>query len=179
MCAISGSFNKDKLLELYKLNAYRGEMSHSLITFDYDNEDRLRLGVLFQDQGPLNVEVLNELQEKPNRYFLTHSQAPTTDTRNIHPAVYGDALLWHNGIIKQKDLSSGTWDTQWLLERITDYGWSSLSRVDGTFACFMFWSGSIFIFRNEISPLFIDKNLNLSSTKLEGYEPVKPNIWPV
>lgn len=176
MCAISGSFKKAKLLELYKLNAYRGEMSHSLTSFEYDNENRLRLGVLFQDTGPLNEEVLNAMHDKEDRFFVAHSQAPTTDTNNIHPAVYGDALLWHNGIVKQKTLSPGTWDTQWLLERILNYGWSALSRVDGTFACIMYNNGELYVFRNEISPLFFDYDFNFSSTKFENSFPVPPNI---
>jgi hypothetical protein len=176
MCAISGSFSKSKLLELYRLNAYRGEMNHSLTSFEYDNDGRLRLGVLFQDDGPLDTEVLDSLHEKDDKYFLAHSQAPTTDTNSVHPAAYGDAMLWHNGIIKQKSMSPGTWDTAWLLEQILNYGWSSLSRVDGTFACVMFWGNNLYCFRNEISPLFVDKELNLSSTKAEGFESLKPNV---
>lgn len=176
MCAISGSFKKDKLLELYKLNAYRGEMSHSLTSFEYDNSNNLRMGVLFQDNGPLNEEVLNEMHDKEDRFFVAHSQAPTTDTKNIHPAAYGYAMLWHNGIIKQKNLSPGTWDTQWLLERIINYGWSALSRVDGTFACMMYNNGELYVFRNEISPLFFDYDFNFSSTKFENSYPVPPNI---
>ena len=93
----------------------------------------------------------------------------------IHPAVYGDYLLWHNGIVKQKEITADTWDTNWLLQRISDYGWSSLSRVDGTFACVMHNGIDIFIFRNEISPMFIDKDLNFSSTKFEGSESLEPN----
>lgn len=176
MCAITASFKKKKLLELYKLNAYRGERSHSLVTFDFDNEDRLRMGVLFQDEGPMNEEVLDALHEGVDKFFVAHSQAPTTDTTNIHPAVYGDALLWHNGIIKQKNLTAGTWDTQWMLEGIINYGWSSLSRVDGTFACIMFWGDELYAFRNEISPLFFDYDFNFSSTKFENSFPVPPNI---
>jgi hypothetical protein len=87
-------------------------------------------------------------------------------------------MLWHNGIIKQKNLSEGTWDTQWLLEQILNYGWSALSRVDGTFACIMYNSGELFVFRNEISPLFIDDRFNISSTKYEGSVSLTPNrVW--
>lgn len=175
MCAISGSFSKSKLLELYKLNAYRGELNHSLITFEYDNEDLVRDGVLFRDTGPLSLEILDSLTEGNDRFFLTHSQAPTTTSSGIHPAVCGNAMLWHNGIIKQKTISKDTWDTQWLLERIVDYGWSALSRVDGTFACMMYYNYNLYVFRNEISPLFYDKYFNFSSTKFEGSISLPPN----
>lgn len=175
MCAILGSFSKRKLLDLYRLNAYRGEMSHSLTSFDYYNDDRLRLGVLFQDNGPLNTEVLDALHEREDRYFFAHSQAPTTDTNNMHPAVFGNAMLWHNGIVKQSSIPEDTWDTAWLLEKILDYGWSSLSRINGTFACVMFYTNEMFVFRNEISPMFVDDNLNISSTKFEGSRSLEPN----
>jgi hypothetical protein len=173
MCAITGSFSKSKLADLYRLNAYRGELSYSLSTFSVEN-NRAKLNTLFQDKTKLSVELIDHLPD--NLYYVAHSQAPTTTSNNIHPAVYGDCLLWHNGIIKQKTLSPDTWDTQWLQEQIINYGWSSLSRVDGTFACLMYNSGEMFVFRNEISPMFYDKDLNFSSTKFEFSEPLEPNI---
>lgn len=176
MCAISGSFNPDKLKELYKLNAYRGELSYSITSFlPYDNFYN-EVGVLVQDSGPMPDDVLKFATELPGRFYIAHSQAPTTQSGHMHPATYGDCLLWHNGIIKQKSLPENTWDTLWLLENITNYGWSSLSRIDGTFACVMYNHGSLFVFRNEISPLFIDDELNISSTKFDGSRPLEPNI---
>ena len=155
-------------------------MSHSLTSFEFDNNRSrmgiLRPGVLFQNLGPLNERVIDVVLEKDDKFLIAHSQAPTTETNNIHPAVYGDALLWHNGIIKQKTLSPGTWDTQWLLEQILNYGWSALSRVDGTFACIMYNAGELYVFRNEISPLYYDQDLNFSSTKFESSSPLPPNI---
>ena len=176
MCAISGSFNPDKLKELYKLNAYRGELSYSITSFlPYDNFYN-EVGVLVQDSGPMPDDVLKFATELPGRFYIAHSQAPTTQSGHMHPATYGDCFLWHNGIIKQKSLPENTWDTLWLLENITNYGWSSLSRIDGTFACVMYNHGSLFVFRNEISPLFIDDELNISSTKFDGSRPLEPNI---
>lgn len=176
MCAISGSFNPDKLKELYKLNAYRGELSYSITSFlPYDNFYN-ELGTLVQDSGPIPDDVFKFATELPGRFYVAHSQAPTTQTGHMHPAAYGNCLLWHNGIIKQKSLPENTWDTLWLLENITNYGWSSLSRIDGTFACVMYNHGNLFVFRNEISPLFIDDDLNISSTKFEGSRPLEPNI---
>lgn len=174
MCAISGSFSKSKLHELYKLNAYRGESSYSLTTFEADGNYKVNLGVMYQDKGGMPDVLIQSQEEKPGRYFLAHSQAPTTQTNNMHPASYSGALLWHNGIIKQKVVND-SWDTYWLLTQVLDYGWSSLSRVDGTFACVMYNENKLYYFRNEISPLFIDGSFNLSSTKFEGSSPVEPN----
>ena len=174
MCAITGSLYKEKLKELYTLNAYRGELNYSLATFTPYN-GKIEFQTLFQDSGKMPNTLIDGIPCNEGDFIIAHSQAPTTSSNNIHPAVYGEALLWHNGIIKQNKLSPGTWDTQWLLEQITDYGWSSLSRVDGTFACIMYMSGNLYVFRNEISPLFIDDYFNISSTKYQGSVSLTPN----
>ena len=174
MCAITGSFSQNKLTDLYRLNAYRGELSYSLSAFSFD-ENKIRLDTMMQDRDKMPEGLIKGLAEGENKYYIAHSQAPTTNANNIHPAVYGDCMLWHNGIVKQKNLTEGTWDTEWLLEQIINYGWSSLSRVDGTFASVMYNSGELFVFRNEISPMFYDKDLNFSSTKVEFTESLPPN----
>ena len=174
MCAITGSLYKEKLKELYTLNAYRGELNYSLATFK-PYKGKVEFQTLFQDSGKMPGTLIDGIPCKEGDFIIAHSQAPTTNANSIHPAVYGDALLWHNGIIKQKNLTEGTWDTQWLLEQVLNYGWSALSRVDGTFACIMYNSGELFVFRNEISPMFYDKDLNFSSTKVEFAESLPPN----
>lgn len=179
MCSISGSFSKQKIKDLYRINAYRGEMNYSVTTFEYDSSwNRTRVGTVFQDEGGLQDFIIDNQQESEVKYFLTHSQAPTTEVSSIHPATYSGALLWHNGIIKQSTIPSGTWDTEWLLKQILDYGWSSLSRVNGSFACIMYNAGMLYAFRNEISPLFIDDELNISSTKFPHSRSLQPNqVW--
>ena len=177
MCAITGSKYKNKLQELYQLNAYRGELSCSLATFKPHN-GKVLLKTLFQQHGKMPVNLIDDNPLDENDFMIAHSQAPTTESNNIHPAAYGEALLWHNGIIKQKNIGEGTWDTVWLLDQIINYGWSSLSKVDGTFACVMYWGRELFVFRNEISPLFIDQHFNISSTKFDGSESLAPNkVW--
>lgn len=179
MCAITGSLYKNKLKELYALNAYRGELSYSLASFRPAN-DKVVFQTLFQESGKMPDGLIDSVPTTEGDFLIAHSQAPTTNSKNVHPAVYGDAMLWHNGIIKQKNIKDGTWDTEWLLENIIDYGWSALSRVDGTFACILYWGGYLYAFRNEISPLFIDQHFNISSTKFEGSESLTPNrVWKI
>lgn len=173
MCAIIGSFDKVTLAELYKLNSYRGELSYSVCSFKQNG--KLDVGVLMQGEGKMPDTLIFRYPSETGDFYIAHSQAPTTETKNIHPAANDAALLWHNGIIKQKTISEGTWDTAWLLEQILDYGWSVLSRIDGTFACVMYNENSLYVFRNEISPLFIDDNLNISSTRFNGGESLEPN----
>jgi hypothetical protein len=176
MCAITASFDTNKLEELYKLNSYRGELSYSVSSFTFTDfiTNSISLNVLMQDNNKMPEGLIKNLPPG-GKYFIAHSQAPTTNSNNIHPAVYGDAMLWHNGIIKQKNIAENTWDTQWLLEQIIDYGWSALSRVDGTFACIMYNGGELFVFRNEIAPMFYDDNLNFSSTKIDSARELPPN----
>ena len=179
MCAITGSLYKNKLKELYALNAYRGELSYSLASFR-PTKDKVVFQTLFQESGKMPDALIESLPTTEGDFMIAHSQAPTTDSKNVHPAVYGDAMLWHNGIIKQKNIVAGTWDTEWLLENIIDYGWSALSRVDGTFACVLYWGGNLYIFRNEISPLFVDLHFNISSTRFDGSTSLTPNkVWKI
>jgi len=79
--------------------------------------------------------------------------------------------LWHNGIIKEGKFE-GDWDTEWLFDQALN---EDLNEVDGTFACMMYHENQIYVFRNEISPLFKD-SASFSSTKFEGSTPVVPNI---
>ena len=113
MCSIIASFSKDKLLELYKLNAYRGELSYSLAAFE-NTDNKIQLNIMMKDKGKLPEVLLTEMHHFDNAFYIAHSQAPTQESDNIHPAVYGNCFLLHNGIIKQKTLTPGTWDTEWI-----------------------------------------------------------------
>ncbi len=173
MCAIVGSFNKEKLKELYTLNNYRGELSYSFSLFD----ENYKLATILKDSGKMPDNLIDKYGID-NKFMLTHSQAPTTDstTDNIHPASIKNHLMWHNGIIKQKTLPENVWDTHWLLSRIINEGWDILSTIDGTFACVLYDGTKLYVFRNEISPLFYDEQFNFSSTKFDGSISVPPNV---
>lgn len=185
MCALIGSYNIDKFKELYELNSYRGTLTSSFTTLDED-ADMVLLG---RWSSPLPSEILDDPYKQGDTgcYFLGHSQAPTTRGLNIHPAEDDDsgALLWHNGIIKEdtikfmnKELETNyTWDTMLLLKWIEERGFESLSEIDGSFACILrATAGIIYVFRNILSPIFIDDNLNLSSTKFDGSRALPAHI---
>lgn len=170
MCAIFGSKSKDKLLELYELNKYRGQLSNSLGGFDLYG----RKGIVIQRAGALESYQIDNFPY--HAFYIGHTQAPTTEANNsIHPAIFGDFMLWHNGIVKQKTLSTSNWDTYWMLEGIMQNGFEFLNEVDGTFACVLYYYNELYFFRNEISPLFVDDELNVSSTKFEGSKSLAPN----
>jgi hypothetical protein len=191
MCSITASKDLDKLRELIELNSYRGTHSHSISAFSvggiYDTI-YLTNDLLYQRKGfgPLDLdEHIEELNQCHDAYFVAHQQAPTTeskDQKSIHPAEHNDYMLWHNGIIKEKTIlklqeeleTDCSWDTMLLVKHIEKYG--RPNNVDGTFSCILYDGISLSIFRNEISPMFIDGQLNISSTKFKNSGRLAPNI---
>ena len=184
MCSITASFDFNKLKELTKLNEYRGTHSHSLFLIDkYTGK------IIFghKNLGPIELDEMekNDIERLPkNVFFIAHQQAPTTDNKDnkfVHPAHIGENYLWHNGIIKEREIerlqeelrSTTTWDTALLLQKIINEG--KPNNIDGTFSCVWLKKNSLLTFRNEISPLFVDNKLNISSTKFEGSTSLPPN----
>jgi len=188
MCAIIGSRNIDTLRELVELNSYRGSHSYSLSFFStYTNV----LQIQKKSLGAINLDYV---KIPTSTYCIVHVQAPTTDARSedyIHPAVidykfrsYPLQALWHNGIIKEEVVKSlsekynSIWDTDQILQAIKDGDWNTLSQFDGTFSCLYYdlMKSKLMLFRNEISPMFIDDDMNISSTKFPGSRETDPNV---
>lgn len=184
MCAIVGSFSPIKLRELIQLNSYRGSHSYSFSLYDpYSG----MLKVISKGLGTLN---LNSVIVPSGYYGIVHVQAPTTDARSeefIHPAQIQGRALWHNGIVKANvvegflDRTKTSWDTMQILKLISedseDNQWEVLSNIDGTFSCLYYdeRKSNLYLFRNEISPMFVDKELSISSTKFEDSSETPPN----
>jgi glutamine phosphoribosylpyrophosphate amidotransferase len=176
MCALFGSPNKELFLELSKLNSYRGNHSYSVSTYDFESVD-------------VYVKALGEFEmpdiEAP--YYIGHTQAPTTEaksTSSIHPSVVEHSYLWHNGIIKERQVKKWQgllntlepWDTKLLHHQlycgnVTDV----LSKADGSFACVWFINDTLYLFRNANCPLFTD-GMSYSSTKFNGSYPIDCDI---
>lgn len=183
MCALIGSFNPNKFLELYELNAYRGALTSSLTIMEPD-QGSMSLLQRFPYPLPIKADDLGVYDK--GSFFLGHSQAPTMNSSGIHPAEYneGDCFLWHNGILKERyvkllaeqlNVEPDTWDTQLLLQLlVSENNFAALSKVDGTFACFMYIDSlkRTLVFRNALSPLWYDDDLNFSSTKFKGSKPL-------
>ena len=184
MCSIFGSFSIDKIRKLAALNSYRGQHSYSYSY--YDPEER-KITYMRRNLGTLPID---EIDIPEGQYCIAHMQAPTTSNKTyeyIHPAGHrdGDSIvyLWHNGIIKEKSIKemqerlgvNKSWDTYLILYQY--YNINSLNNIDGTFSCVYYQEDTgLKLFRNEISPLFIDKDHNISSTKFDQSTPLKPNI---
>lgn len=198
MCAIVGSRSREKLLELVELNSSRGSHSYSFSLYNIYTGD---LRIVKKDFGAIDPNIV---QVPINHYGIVHVQAPTTDSKDlssVHPATslppyktftvdkniteeyYSDAL-WHNGILKpttieaiQKRftrLKDVKWDTRLLLE-VVNNSYLDLCEVDGTFSCLHYNDNRLVLFRNEISPMFFDSELNISSTKFEYSGATDPN----
>ena len=175
MCSIIGSFSKQKFKELVELNQHRGSFSYSFLVLDPEN---LQTVFLEQNFGKFNV---SSLQNSPNgMFYLGHCQAPTggliEDPNRIHPAQIETSFLFHNGIIKQKDVlrlqnehkTSDGWDSKLMLQEIQKIGlMETLNTIDGSFACVFNDRKKLRIFRSAAGTLFIDDELNISSTKFD------------
>jgi len=155
MCGIYASFNDEKFEALRLVNKVRGVKNITKKT------------IFMNGVG----------------YMIGHIQSPTSNSAHSHPATLNhcDSLLWHNGIVKEKQLEEhsymdfGGWDTHFILQIIDTYGFGALSNIDGSFACVYYSNNELFIFRNEIAPLYIDIDLNLSSLKSSDMELLPPN----
>ena len=178
MCSIIASYDINKIKELAKLNEYRGQHSHSFFVYDFITNEFV---YTHKSLGKLNVDVHKEFK---NKYYIVHQQAPTGIQKDssIHPAIVDDNLLWHNGIIKSdcvdelkiKLQCSSDWDTLLLLQDLIKN--KKPKNIDGTFSCLWYNGENIIVFRNEISPLFMDKEMNLSSTQFDGSKLLDENI---
>lgn len=190
MCAIVGSRNLETLSELIKLNSYRGSHSYSLSLY---NTTTGILSILKKKIGEPN---LSDFSIPANCYGIAHIQAPTTEAKTIesvHPATvidryeqWPEAALWHNGIIKAElvkrlaFIHKTSWDTMQILKSLneSDNDWNKLNNLDGSFSCLYYQRNalSMYLFRNEISPMFVDKDLNISSTMFENSAETDPNV---
>lgn len=180
MCAIVGSFDKEKLAKLIDLNSYRGNHSYSLLEYNWKEK---KIVQLTQGFGSFKYELITS-DRTENSYFIAHTQAPTTSGKgffNIHPSHHQKSLLYHNGILKEdcifwlqdKYHIDEKWDTRLLHKYINDG--HDLSEIDGTFSCLNYRQGNWYLFRNEISPMFIDRDFNISSTRFDNSTSTPPN----
>lgn len=178
MCSIIGSYSKDTFVDLLNLNRYRGAFSHSLILFQKDR------CMVFKGFGDFNLELLDNVE--PGDYLLGHCQAPTNglvkEYSRIHPYVKDNFKILHNGIIKKHEVerlnkelnTNNDWDTQVLGDYISD-DFNKLSEIEGSFACGCIKENELYIFRNAISPLFLDNVTNISSTKFGSAKMIEHN----
>ena len=192
MCAIFGSSDKEKFIELAELNQYRGKFASSTSAFvvnRFKSYGDSSADHVFTKQhlGLFDESYVRDHHEVNSTgfitYYLGHVQAPTTDSVETHPSSISGDLLWHNGIIKdyqvkewQHDYGHEDWDTQ-LLHRHLLFG-NDLDNVDGTFSCVRYEDSNraLTLFRNEISPLYYDEDLNISSTKFDNSEETESGV---
>ena len=188
MCGIVGSFKKQKLVELSKLNSSRGNKAYSLFCI---NPKSGFVEKQFRQIGKFEEKLLDKVDEK--YYFILHIQSPTKVTvmseSNIHPAETGDnnlgkMYLWHNGMLLNRNFQEfrnqynldTNWDTRIILEHLKHQDFDGLNSLDGSFGCILSKNKKFFIFRNNIIPIHVDKDLNISSAKFEtAMKPIEAN----
>jgi len=186
MCSIVGSFSKQTFKELVTLNQSRGLFSYSFMVFDPTNHKIVSLN---QNFGEFPLSIVDDAQS--DMYYIGHTQSPTSgliqDVNRIHPAMSNNQFLFHNGIIKQKDvlrLQSAInvdekWDSKLMLLDIQNTSLiETLNTIDGSFACVYFDGSELMIFRSAAGTLFIDKQMSISSTKFnDSYRIDKDKVY--
>ena len=173
MCSVTGGIDRDEVIELAKLNEYRGTHSHSIALYSFEMNE---LFYLKRDLGPINYD--DDIDIPEEHLCIIHQQAPTTESRDqmsIHPASFGDHYLWHNGILKPSTIKSlqeeyesfSKWDTKLMLYQLINK--HNVHNLDGSFACTFVDPYGVWLFRNEIAPMFVSGTA-FSSTKFDGSE---------
>ena len=168
MCSIFGSFDKDVIKKLLKLNQFRGNFSYSITQGDK----------VVKDFGPFDTDRLDEFNDED--YIICHVQAPTggmiKDRDRIHPTEDVNSKLWHNGLLKpkgikylQEDLDETiTFDTKLLHKHLLKSNFTRLSAIEGLFSCVFQYANEIFLFRTKHGKLYINEDLSISSVRFSG-----------
>jgi Protein of unknwon function (DUF3310) len=174
MCAIIGSFSKEKIIELCELNRYRGGYAYSISYVNIDSGVP-NIHVSVRNSGHVNY---NNIYLSQGNYCIVHIQSPTDKDAGTHPVVCNGTMLWHNGIIKRKGNKILDYDTMWDTVALSKhlYDKKSLFDIDGSFACLYFSKSRLQVFRNDLSPLFIDNDMNMSSTTFDNSVELKSGI---
>lgn len=188
MCGIIGSFSKNKIIELSKINSTRGNKTFSLTVLSKEG----RVESCEKRIGKFEQLVFEQVEhiEKNNPYYILHIQSPTKVTElskeTIHPAKqYGldsTDYLWHNGMIIERNMNTikekyeyeSDWDTGLILKMVTD-SFDNLTEIEGSFGCLLLKDNNLSIFRNNIIPMYCDDDLNISSAEFENSTKIHSN----
>lgn len=189
MCGIFATADPIKLENLFNLNYKRGQRGFS------------QNGFSFFDGNSLVWEARNEskrLEIDPkflSDFNICHVVAPTGES-HFHPAIReaqeheseGFTALWHNGILKADTISEyartdaeAEWDTQLLVNRLhylntPEETSEFLSSLEGSFACLLIKDSQLFVFRNNLVPLYWDNLMNFSSVKFSFSNLLAPGV---
>ena len=189
MCGIFASFDRVKLEQLFNLNYKRGQKGLSLNGFT------IYKGGMVIWESRHESDKLEIQPQFLSTYNICHVIAPTTTESLYHPALRegsdteseGFTALWHNGILKEGTISmlqladdTTDWDTQLMVNRLHNMPFEEmgdfLSALDGSFACLLYRDSQLFVFRNELVPLYCDNMLSLSSVKFKFSMSITPNV---
>jgi hypothetical protein len=174
MCSIFGTFDVVEAKRLQQLNSRRGVISNSSTVFD----NNINIVSMTKQYGELD-----DFKEELSGYHLYHQQAPTSQENDtIHPSEYKNSFLWHNGIVKQdtiKKLMSRTgnnslWDTHQINVLLNTSFTNDLDLIEGSFSCIWYKNNNLYMFRNQISPMFFNGS-TISSEKFENSIETIPN----
>lgn len=175
MCAIFGSKDKDKFIELYNLNKQRGISAHHVRVLDNKN----RNNGSWTKEG----EMVDKITD--GSYYIGHCQAPTTENQKFdkdttHPFGYQSYEVCHNGIItnvkplvksyKLENFKKYKVDSSIVPELCYEIGpRAACELLEGTFSLLIYNTKTyeLFLARSG-STLFYNDQGDFSSTEFEG-----------
>lgn len=182
MCSIIGSKTRSSLIELIKLNQFRGNFSYSLTLYNIKQNKVVKQ---IKNFGEFDFKIIPEI-DHCDIYYIAHVQSPTggliKDENRIHPSIIKNNMLWHNGILKESEIlrlkekfkSDLTWDTALLHKYIYESGLQDLSNIDGSFGC-IYLTDSINMFTTDTINLYMNDKLSISSVKFHNSMRIPPN----
>lgn len=167
MCGIIYTSHREQIPDLVKLNERRGNGRFSVMV-RVGNKDT------FFNDGDVDINDIITKIPDDMKFCIIHIQAQTSNHGNYHPAVHKDNMLWHNGMLKDTEVKRWAkndlereWDTA-ILARI-GVDWETLSDIEGTFACLCYAQDNLWIYRNELVPLYGNDDWSIiSSTKFQN-----------
>lgn len=189
MCGIFGSNQYERFKTLYELNKDRGSFAYGgVYTFD-------EVGPLVQKSKGDDLPTA-EYDIRECRYFMGHTQGPTSSQRvfdpaTSHPFRYDEWLVAHNGILSNSKVLAEEYEVTNPVDSAVIPKLISIKRLDstdevhaieqacnelkGTFTCWVYneLTEETYLIRNG-STLFIDtEECEFSSAKFGGMSQAK------
>lgn len=187
MCGIVGSLDSNLAVSIAEKMRYRGTRAWSMQIVNLRNMTTC-MGYQENEYFDPNrardaVDIwYKATDDGVEPYFIFHLLSPTGTGGNYHPAMAGQYLLWHNGMMDtraHKEAGRG-WDTQIFVNRMDESTLSeAASEFRGSFAAFVLHLGlGLWAGRNRISPLFSNGKHTYASIEYDdSFHAVSPGTF--
>lgn len=187
MCFIAFTNSTKRLEKLFSLDDKRGCWGWSLTT-TLANDYHFTIDARKFDAKDKDI-IFDEGRQ--DLLLIGHLLTPTGSVKKNHPVRLDGNLLWHNGLIKQSSflaladelgLNPNKIIDSELILAILAKDMSLLEYLEGSMACVYYDADedTLFAFRNNLSPLYLDKTCkelsSITPADEYGWEPLVPDM---